>query len=340
MKYSFPLIILFLFAAVQGFSAVYDDYSSLPDSDDADFNVTIEPSYPSPSPFGPIQPTPLQNPATIGSSQVTTQVRPTMRSQMDPDHPFSQLQFDTVEPGSRITGKPLTICEMLEPVSSPQTRCQLLHAYWSLAGELAKYKIALLKQEQLSKWAKDGSNLSQAAVFQAAEKQAIAQRQSLELHIILKQTQLAALLRQTGYYRPIVQANQAVTEQLPIPCDLPFIGVYQTHVNQLVQYRPTSPSSNLVLLDKTITLRRQIFEAKFEESNATAELFDVIRKTETSPTALIQAHHQYFVTYAESIDAIISYNETIAEYVALTVGPEITGRRDCKDTWGTPEKNA
>ena len=329
MKYSLPLVVLLFLVAAQGFSAVNDDDLLLPTdrSEPGYGGVPFDRSSSPPSTFTAAQPQPLQSTATIGSSQGPAQVRPSMRSQIDPDHPFAQLQFDTIVPGSRITGRPLTVCEMLESVSSPQARCQLLHAYWSLAGELAKYKIVLRKQNQFAKWGQDGTNSTKAAAFQAAERQAAAQRQSLELHVILKQTELAALLRQMSYYRPIVQANQPDAEQLPIPCDLPFIGVYQTHVNQLVQFRSSFPPSNLVLLDKTIDLRRQIFEAKCEEFNATAELFDAVRGSETSIAALMQANNQYYATYAECIDAIVAYNETIAEYVALTVGPEITGRR-------------
>ncbi|MCL2305261.1 MAG: hypothetical protein FWC43_07955 [Planctomycetaceae bacterium] len=334
MKYAFSLLILLFFAAASHFSiTLAADLLVLPDDNEPGvFESPDSPYTPSPQ-LQPQSPSaaPLQRPTTsIGLPQTdsaeTPQVRPTMRSQTDADHPFSQLQFDVIDPNSKITGKPLTICEMLESVSSPQTRCQLLHAYWALAGELAKYKIARTKQAQLTQWGgKYGAIGAKSAVFQAAEKQAIAQRQSSELHVILKQTELAALLKQTsGYYKPIVQANQTATEQLPIPCDLPFIGVYQTHVNRLVQYRP---ASNLVLLDKTIAIRRQIFETKCEEFNATAELFNAILNSEPSVEALIQTTNQYYATHGECIDAIIAYNEVIAEYVALTVGPEITGRR-------------
>ena len=330
MKYSFPLIALLLFAATQGFSTTFDDDPYSPGETNLvnETNLDDAPPWPLASPLSePLQPQQpsVSPPQPLRPTTADSQVRSSLRSQIDPDHPFSQLRFDTIDPNSRITGQPLTVCEMLEPVSSPQTRCQLLHAYWSLSGELAKYKLAIAKQNQLSQWAgKYGATGAKSTVFQAAEKQAVAQRNSIELRVILKQTEFAALLRQTGYYRPIVQANQSAAEQLPIPCDLPFIGVYQTHVNQLVQYRP---ASNLVLLDKAIALRRQIFEAKCEEFNAMDELFSAIQNSETSVESLIQANNEYYATYAECIDAIVAYNETIAEYVALTVGPEISGRR-------------
>jgi len=336
MKYTFSLIILFFFAAsqglyAQGYSLDDDGMNPLP----TEFGTDDSDPYQSPSVSQPTSTQPYFQPQTASSPQPLA--RPTqtdslrvpfsMRSQMDPDNPFSRLQLDSapVDTNSRITGKPLTVCEMLEFVSSPQTRCQLLHAYWGLAGEIAKYKILLVKQVQITKWTRDhGSTNARSPVFQAAGKHVIAQCQSQELLVILKQTELAALLKQTGHSRPIVQANQPVDEQLPIPADLPFIGGYQTHVNQLVQFRPTS---NLVLLDKTIALRKQLFESKFDESAAMEELIRSLENSEDSVAALIQANSQYFASYAECIDAIIAYNETIAEYVALTVGPEITGRR-------------
>lgn len=278
----------------------------------------------------PAQPT-LPVVADTAEPDETTQVRDSMRSLIDPNHPFYQLRLDSepIDPNSKITGKPLTICEMLESVSSPQTRCQLLHAYWALAGEIAKYKIAMFRQVQLSKWVREiGSTDAKLPIFQAAEKQAIAQCQSLELRVILKQNELASLLKQTGYYKPVVQANQAGAEPLPIPDDLPFVKVYTTHVNQLAQYRP---ASNLILLDKTITLRKQIFESKFQEFAASEELFNAIQdaslKSQASVESLILAHSQYLAAYGECTDAIIEYNDSIADYVAQTVGPEITGRR-------------
>jgi len=337
MKYSLSLIVLFFFVAAQGFSDDDSDVDSFlnPGETEFDYEAPLDgrqqgteiPVFPSetrptrPEPNRSSQPIQRPTPMSTGSAEVS-RVHPSLRSQNDPNHPFFELQYSTVDPNSRITGKPLTICEMLETVSSPQTRCQLLHAYWALAGELAKYKIAQVKQAQLSDWARKLGPTN--TVLQAATKHAIAQRQTQELLVILKQTEFAALLRQTGFYKPVVQANLAAVEQLPIPCDLPFIGTYQTHVNQLVQYRP---GSNLVLLDKTIVLRRQIFESKFEEFNAIDELFKAIQGSDTSVESLIQTNHQYFATYVECIDAIIAYNETIAEYVALAVGPEISGRR-------------
>ena len=348
MKYSLSLVVLFFFAVAQGFSATFDEDGFWPQVSTGDpeesEGIGESSSFPSsqqsrpfpqpslsPSQSQPQPQSPLQRATAAGSvpneSPGETRVRLSMRSQMDPDNPFSGLLLDSrpVDPNSRITGKPLTLCEMLESVSSPQLRCQLLHAYWALAGEIAKYKIALIKQAQFSEWVRDPDSAgSQSSMLQAAQRRAIAQSETRELLVILKQTELAALLRQTGHYRPVVQATQAGTEQLPIPIDLPFIGVYETHVHQLVQYRPVS---NLLLLDKTISLRKQIFESKFEESGATKELFDAIRGSRPSAESLIQMTNQHYEAYVEFIDAIIAYNEAIAEYVALSVGPEVTGRR-------------
>ena len=339
-----PLFIaVFLFGVSQGFSAapVDDPFDFNPDAVDLTTPATppLEESVPpvetpasaSPYPTQPAaQPVPLSSqPKPLAAKTVA--VSATLRSQMDPNHPFYQLQLDTapVDPNSTITGKSLTICEMLESVSSPQTRCELLHAYWKLSGEIAKYKITLFKQTQLTKWSGEiGSTSPKFPTFQAAEKKAIAETKSQEILVTLRQMELASLLKQTGYIKSVVQANQAGTEQLPIPCDLPFILVYQTHVNQLVQYRP---GSNLLLLDKTISLRKQLFEAKLQEFSAAEDFFgavqDSMMKSQSSAEALILAHGQYLTEYAEYTDAIIAYNESIADYVAETVGPEITGRR-------------
>ena len=344
MMRHFPtlFIAVFLFGAGQGFSAApVDDLLDFnPDAGDlatpaiAPLGGVFPTETPAPaeSPYSPPAeqpPAPQNQPKPLAAK--TVGVPAAMRSQLDPNHPFYQLQFDAapVDSNSTITGKPLTIYEMLQSVSSPQSRCELLHAYWKLTGEIAKYKIAMFKQTQLTKWSGEiGSTSPKFPTFQAAEKKAIAETKSQEILVILRQMELASLLKQTGYIRPVVQANQAGTEQLPIPCDLPFILVYQTHVNQLAQYRP---GSNLLLLDKTISLRKQLFETKLQEFSAAEDFFEAVQdsmiKSQASAEALILAHSQYLADYAEYTDAIIAYNESIADYVAETVVPEITGRR-------------
>lgn len=271
----------------------------------------------------------LPEPEEEPTPQNSRAIQDSLRSLMDQNNPFASLQLSSnpVDPNSTVSGDPLTIYEMLENVFSPHQRTQLLHVYWDLVGEIAKYKLAIQKSSQLATWtnATDTTH-KKYPVLLAAAQLAQTQQDSQELIVLKKQAVLASLMKRTGATRTIVLASQnaGTPGANPIPVDLPFIGEYKSKVNQLVHYKPTG--SDLFQMDKIIKIQRQLMGAKGQETINADALFTQVQKSQGSVESWIFTQDLYFSTYNVYLDAIIEYNRHIADYVKETVGPETTGR--------------
>lgn len=278
-------------------------------------------------------------------TQGGTTVPESCRSVIDPEHPFYILRIGEApsDANARIYGQSLTVYEMLRPIQSPQARRKLLHAYWELSGAIAQYKLANFKKTQYTDWIADLSGNADAAfvkVFQSAETLAEAKTRTLELRAIQKQHALALLLQQHGVYQPVIHAaNRPSNEMpLPIPADLPLVGGYNTQANQMVRYR--NAPSRIMQLDREIALQKEILDAKFREFDAASQYCDAVRESGPRAEGIIDSYNQQIATQAEALDEIVKYNQLIADYVAETIGPEVTGQRLIRILLRTPQPNS
>ena len=247
-----------------------------------------------------------------------------MRSVSDPNHPFYQLRLSSqpVDPNCEIAGQSLTICEMLSSVRSPQARNLLLHEYWELSRNIAKYKIYNLHVDNVNGWLEKYPDES---TLQSTAKLITAKRRSAELNVIKQQYKLAVLLRNHGIYRPVTFASEGNSERLPIPVDYPVTGTYDSSINEMVKHRQLS--SRALFLGKTLPIQQQLIESKTEEFAAENEIFTGLANSQQKTIEdLLQARNQLTVAYIAAADEIIDYNNDIADYVCETVGPELSGR--------------
>ncbi len=245
------------------------------------------------------------------------------------------MSSEPVDPHSIITGQPLPLAELLQNTTSPQLRGQLLHAYWELAGEIAKYKILYFKETQISSWVRELLNKretdsARVRLFQSAEKWANEERKTAELQVLIKQNELAALQDRQKGYGQVVFANEPQGRELPIPCDFPLVVPYNTQANQMVQYRQLTTKA--LSLDKRIPLQQRLIVSKTGAVAAGEEYFNTLLSagatTDAATTdALIFTLGQTAALRCELIDEIVEYNREIADYVTETISPEISGRR-------------
>ncbi len=210
-----------------------------------------------------------------------------------------------------------------------------MHAYWELAGEIAKYKILYFKETQISSWVRivlnnRETNSARTRLFQSAEKWANEERKTAELQVLIKQNELAALQDRQKGYGQVVFANEPQNRPLPIPCDFPLVVPYNTQANQMVQYRQLTTKA--LSLDKRLPLQQRLIVSKTGAVAAGEEYLNELCSSE-APTdmattdALIFTLGQTVVLRCELVDEIVEYNREIADYVTETISPEISGRR-------------
>ncbi|MDR3234736.1 MAG: hypothetical protein LBT46_13935 [Planctomycetaceae bacterium] len=155
------------------------------------------------------------------------------------DHPLARYLGLPNEAGSTITGKPLSVEELLNGTRSAAARSRLLQVYWELSGKLTAYHI----QHNL--------NAARPAAVRIAE-----------LEFIKAQWNTADKIRQ---YKNI-DCNE---NELPIPTDYPLYQRYETFADQIARTDRTE------YLARLIPIQEQLIEAKLQSQQRIEDLLDL-----------------------------------------------------------------
>ncbi|MDR3181990.1 MAG: hypothetical protein LBT89_03570 [Planctomycetaceae bacterium] len=141
------------------------------------------------------------------------------------DHPLAKYLRMPSESLSRITGKALSVEDLLKGARAAAARQQLLQAYWELSGRLAAYHI------------QRDHNLPATRIA--------------ELEFIKAQWNLAEQLKRH-------KSIDCTEKDLPIPTDYPLYQRYETYADKIARTERTEHLSHL------IPIQEQLIEAKMQ----------------------------------------------------------------------------
>jgi hypothetical protein len=202
-------------------------------------------------------------------------------------HPFQQYWGVPNDPQTKITGKPMTVAELLTGTRSALVRCQLLRAYWELSGLLAIYHFRC----ETERLAAESTGLPQDSMTTLLHEQ----RRTAEMEFIKHQWVLAELLKQCKG-RPLRES------ELPIPADYPLYPRYQTFANKIARSERTQ------YLGRMIPIQEQLIESKNGTWKAASGM-DLNQRT---------------MAFLDLTTAIIEYNKMIAEYALETIPSNVS----------------
>lgn len=214
-----------------------------------------------------------------------------------------------------IAGQPVDLQTLLSWQTSGAGQRDKIQAYWQLAHAIAAYHWALDEQRLLATVATGGND--EAIWLSVARASAKADCAELRLAATRAQQTLAEL------------APPSHRSELPLPADMPFVGIYRTHFQEL--HERGAAADDLRSIDQALPLVREVIEAQAEAVTA----------ARTALSTLLQTHEQGQATIAQVLDAhqrmrhhrraflaaVEQYNLQIASYALSLSLPAVTGER-------------
>ena len=156
-------------------------------------------------------------PRTMSSGAATT-TPPAVAS--DPRIAYSESLIKaalTKQPNSQLSGTPVTLAEVLEASGSRAAQSEAISAYWDLCSTVSDYYLSLREQAELERYAQ--TTQMSSALQQVLNRMGNRRDTSLSA-ARATQMRLASLMRRSE------------TAGLPLPVDLPLVGVYGTRYEQ------------------------------------------------------------------------------------------------------------
>ena len=266
-------------------------------------------------------------PVSIKSAAVTNreptakqlQDRPELlRSVAATDHPFYDYFKSSNDPNSPIQGKPYTVAQLLNGARDPAARRQLLVTYWELAGLLAEWNMRFDSERRAELWyteANNARNTPRAESFAAAVLLTRQQRKTTEISFARKQYQLVEQLRS-------LRGVTLAAKDYPIPCDYPIAKNYVTYVDKIAR------SERARYFGRLIPHQAELVEArkKFRQA-ADGSFLSTTQNSQASPQDYVKVLNLRTDAFVELVASVVDYNKTIAEYMAETVGSNVSHYR-------------
>ncbi|MDR1959856.1 MAG: hypothetical protein LBQ54_12570 [Planctomycetaceae bacterium] len=300
-----------------------------PQPDDEIPQPSVPPSnFPSMPPSGPTPPLPTTPSSAVPFAGTPAQGETSAPPQLNRDielravvsenHPLWEvLRLERPE-DSAVTGRELYLHELLAGVTSPGIRKILIKEYWLLTEKYLTYKYRLLQLYLL--YDKISVSFGQDDLMKPQIDLAIerveGQQKAAELEFIQAQYRFSELVKQ---YNSGLSRRSDPASGLFIPADCPLALPYNTQSEKLAV---SSPKARL--LDKTIPLQYEVITNKRNAGKATKSYLNSLM-TNRQPS--ISTLSDCIEEHIGILKAVIEYNHQIADYVAETVGSNVTGRR-------------
>lgn len=214
-----------------------------------------------------------------------------------------------------LEGQPVDLTTLLGGQTAGVGQRDRIQAYWRLSHAVAAYHWAADEQRFLAAVAADrGDEAMWLSVARASAKAECAE------------LRLAA-----------VRAQQALAErtppprrsELPLPADMPFVGVYRTHFQEL--YERGAAADELRPIDQSLPLVREVIEAQAEAVTAAAAALPAVlqahQQGQAAITQVLDAHQRLRHHRRAFLAAVEQYNGQIASYALSLALPAVTGER-------------
>ncbi len=220
-----------------------------------------------------------------------------------------------------VEGRKLSLVEALGYYADRRARLESVRAYWRLSADVADFhyawqqvQILKLLGEAVEAGEPQGPQRNLAAA-DVASRYAAAQARMREAQLQLNDSQVDAAQR----------AGLPTTRGLPLPHDLPHVGIYRTYFDKL--YGAGGAPPRAVLLNKTLPLRHEVVTARAQTvwgaQDAYDAAFEAYRRRQLPAEEVLSAIADLDRRRTEFISAVRRYNEEIAEYAFMSA-PEGT----------------
>jgi len=220
----------------------------------------------------------------------------------------------TAPDGTSIPGRPVALRTLLGQPAVGTGQLGTVQAYWRLTHALAGYHFAVDEYRFL---AAVPAGREDQLTLEAAQASAKAEQAEAKLAAVRAQQALAQL------------SPSAAGGQLPLPADLPVVGTYRTHFQELNQRG--AARDELGMIDQSLPVIRDVIDAQAEAVDAaTAALPPVLQAYQQGQAPLahvLDAHDRVRRHRRAFLTAVEQYNADIASYALSVSLPTITGQR-------------
>lgn len=231
---------------------------------------------------------------------------PPVRRRLTPPEMVVEALAST--PGSRLTGRPLSLLTALSSTADHRHQLEVTHAYWGLAEAVAVYHFSLEHDRQLRGLE---AAADEAAPLQSARASAAALVREAEVAAVAAQHELAALV----LFPP--------DAPLPLPADRPHVGPYRTHFDRLFSAR-TAPARTR-LIDRTLPIRCRVIDGRASAVHATEDAMtaagDARQTGQAGLRTLLTCMDEHLRQRQAFIKSVFRYNHEIADYALAVIRP-------------------
>ena len=205
-------------------------------------------------------------------------------------------------------GKSTPLVSVLGSADST-TRARVLKDYWNLSVAIAKYAFAEHEALYLEKLSRPQTR-TEDAMLRAQVARGSARRSQARLNALQWQERLSELIPDRE-------------SQLPVPADMPFVGVYRTQIDKL--FAQGQAPRRLQQIDRSLPHELEIISRRAESIAACERLVSELRAAYERDAAslgqVLQATQDLSTERSAFLDIVLSYNEHIADYSLSVVGP-------------------
>ncbi len=231
---------------------------------------------------------------------------PPVRRRLTPPEMVVEALAST--PGSRLTGRPLSLLTALSSSADHRHQLEVTHAYWGLAEAVAVYHFSLEHDRQLRGLE---AAAEEAVLLQAARASSAALVREAEVAAVAAQHELAALV----LFPP--------DAPLPLPADRPHVGPYRTHFDRLFSAR-TAPARTR-LIDRTLPIRCRAIDGRASAVHATEDATtaagDARQAGQADLRTLLACMDEHLRQRQAFIKSVFRYNHEIADYALAVIRP-------------------
>jgi hypothetical protein len=214
----------------------------------------------------------------------------------------------TAPPGSRLTGQPVRLAEVLAGASSHQQQTQRIEAYWDLCSSVADYYLGVREQDELQQLRSTATRIG--PVWQQAES---------EIGVRIGTSQRAAVASQ---YRLASLVGRAGVTSLPLPSDPPHCGDYYARYDQVFAGRghPPQVAAEAQQLSELLPMRYEELTDAAAAITRAEEFLDAIaaqRNSASDGTGTLRALELLALRRRAFVQIVRDYNRRIARYAEL-----------------------
>jgi hypothetical protein len=220
----------------------------------------------------------------------------------------------TAQEEASLPGRPVALKTLLGPQPAGTRQLDTVRAYWRLTRAVADYHYAVDEHRFLAAVPVGREDQLSFAAAQASAKAEQAE------------SRLAAVRAQQALAEISPHANGG---KLPLPADMPVVGAYRTHFEELNQRG--AARDELGRIDQSLPVIRDVIDAQAEAVAAAAAALppalQAYQQGQTPLAHVLDAHERLRRHRRAFLTAVERYNAEIADYALSVSLPAVTGEQ-------------